>query len=80
MNLRNQPCPCGSGRKSKKCCLRIVHTKKPVEPLQIAVDPALPQRDQSIIGVCDAQHRVLRRYVSVQFNGSDFFRMTGSFR
>lgn len=26
---RNDPCPCGSGKKYKQCCLKNVPTKKP---------------------------------------------------
>lgn len=30
---RNDPCPCGSGRKFKACCLNQVGVSKPVEKL-----------------------------------------------
>jgi len=29
---RNQPCPCGSGKKYKHCCLPLVQTGQPVAP------------------------------------------------
>lgn len=30
---RNDPCPCGSGRKSKECCLRDVEAPPPADLL-----------------------------------------------
>lgn len=29
---RNEPCPCGSGRKYKHCCLREVESRREVVP------------------------------------------------
>jgi hypothetical protein len=31
---RNQPCPCGSGKKYKHCCLLLVRSGQPVPPQQ----------------------------------------------
>jgi len=31
---RNQPCPCGSGKKYKHCCLPSVQAGKPITPMQ----------------------------------------------
>ena len=37
---RNQPCPCGSGKKHKHCCLRAAQAAKPAAPAQAA--PVVP--------------------------------------
>ena len=37
---RNQPCPCGSGKKHKHCCLRADQVAQPTPPAQTA--PVIP--------------------------------------
>jgi hypothetical protein len=43
---RNDPCPCGSGKKFKKCCLNKIHfifdgPKKPESKIISSVEPKL---------------------------------------
>jgi hypothetical protein len=43
---RNEPCPCGSGRKYKKCCLAVRDAATAVDPaMAAAVDRAIEQDD-----------------------------------
>ncbi len=51
---RNEPCPCGSGKKYKRCCLR---NRKPDTP---TADPAVPWGDRA---------RFHRTMSEAQFNG-----------
>jgi hypothetical protein len=39
---RNDPCPCGSGKKFKKCCLRIQVREEPLEPPARPAQPKYP--------------------------------------
>jgi hypothetical protein len=39
---RNDPCPCGSGKKFKKCCLRIQAREEPLETPARASQPKYP--------------------------------------
>ena len=43
---RNEPCPCGSGRKYKKCCLAVRDAAVAVDPEMVAaVDQAIEDDD-----------------------------------
>jgi SEC-C motif len=44
---RNDPCPCGSGKKFKKCCLNSQGLNKPSSGLH-QVDPLAPKVARSI--------------------------------
>jgi len=34
MNIRNQPCPCGSGKKYKKCCIKQVDAARELSRIE----------------------------------------------
>jgi len=71
---RNEPCPCGSGKKYKKCCLRSdeeAPTRQPDTPMLIWDDDDLDELSNSVVdliadGKLDAAERacdeLLRRY------------------
>ena len=49
---RNNPCPCGSGKKYKRCCLIALPTAT-LEPTRVAVNPAgPPQSDHDLCDCC----------------------------
>lgn len=43
---RNAPCPCGSGRKYKKCCLG---KSEPAAPAQASVEPVFAETDSDAL-------------------------------
>lgn len=36
---RNDPCPCGSGKKYKQCCFKLAHQKKKIKAVVIRSGP-----------------------------------------
>lgn len=48
---RNAPCPCGSGKKYKRCCLAPKKTKKPASPVKLV--PVFTELDQLSNSVYD---------------------------
>ena len=48
---RNAPCPCGSGKKYKRCCLAPKKTKKPSAPVKLV--PVFTELDQLSNSVYD---------------------------
>jgi hypothetical protein len=46
---RNIPCPCGSGKKYKHCCLARVQESRPAEPAHGAADPRQASAVQKLI-------------------------------
>jgi len=48
---RNAPCPCGSGKKYKRCCLAPKKTKKPSSPVKLV--PVFTELDQLSNSVYD---------------------------
>jgi len=48
---RNDPCPCGSGKKYKQCCLREKPAASPARP---ALDPAVPGLVQQAVAHLEA--------------------------
>ncbi len=44
---RNDPCPCGSGKKYKKCCLNGPAKPLPAPPMQVA-PPAIPFKENPV--------------------------------
>lgn len=48
---RNAPCPCGSGKKYKRCCLASKKTKKPAPPVKLV--PVFTELDQLSNSVYD---------------------------
>jgi len=55
---RNDPCPCGSGKKFKTCCLNSQSPNKPSSGLQ-QVDPLAPNIARSAL---DEAKRAIREY------------------
>ena len=62
---RNQPCPCGSGKKYKKCCLsqdqkatveqnQQDHSNKPADDLSYIDQNTAPMIDEEYLEYCDA--------------------------
>lgn len=48
---RNAPCPCGSGKKYKRCCLAPKKPKKPASPVKLV--PVFTELDQLSNSVYD---------------------------
>ena len=49
---RNAPCPCGSGKKYKKCCLPVQQKKRPIKKQRfIPVYTELDQLSNSVVGL-----------------------------
>src|ERR1043166_3625381 len=60
---RNEPCPCGSGRKYKKCCLETRDAAIANDPVMVAaVDRAIEEDDWApLYGLMDAAMEVFDR-------------------
>ena len=50
---RNTPCPCGSGKKYKKCCLGLVKETTRPEPYPVEFTPFYTELDQLSNSVVD---------------------------
>lgn len=50
---RNTPCPCGSGKKYKKCCLSLKKTATQPEPYPAGFTPVYTELDQLSNSVMD---------------------------
>ena len=49
---RNAPCPCGSGKKYKRCCLSVQQKKRPVKKQRfVPVYTELDQLSNSVVGL-----------------------------
>ena len=51
---RNAPCPCGSGKKYKKCCLAVQEKKRPAPVKKQRFVPVFTELDQlsnSVVGL-----------------------------
>jgi Tfp pilus assembly protein PilF len=51
--IRNTPCPCGSGKKYKKCCLSLQETATQPEPYPAGFTPVYTELDQLSNSVMD---------------------------
>ncbi|OIP92127.1 MAG: hypothetical protein AUK26_05380 [Syntrophaceae bacterium CG2_30_58_14] len=70
---RNQPCPCGSGKKYKKCCLLKESGQAPAP-----AEPA-PRKPPAPDPVFQRLRKSLSRYVEREISRNDFLRATGIF-
>jgi SEC-C motif len=70
---RNDPCPCGSGKKHKKCCLpkeeaeerKMIARYNPREPQIIMKDPTKGFTDENCMVVCRVFHDIMNDEMSL---------------
>lgn len=56
---RNDPCPCGSGKKFKKCCQESVATTPPQPSVEQLLDEAIAQHQAGQVAAAEAGYRAV---------------------
>ena len=74
---RNEPCPCGSGKKYKKCCLAadeaLVHEAAPrLQPAPVSAAPVAPTQASSAKPLAAETHRENDFGIDAEAQGEEF--------